>query len=144
MVSRNKSKKYNRSRKTSTRNKRQSRKNKHSTNKKGGVPDAVDEFINSMTPEERRLYVVPRHETDEPPVLPSSIKDFKYEDNAALPPVAAALPPVAAELPPVAALPPLEPPNLNPNAKEWNPFKGGKSNKRKKQSRKKTIHNKRK
>lgn len=139
MVSRNKSKKYNRSRKTSTRNKRQSRKNKHSTNKKGGVPDAVDEFINSMTPEERRLYVVPRHETDEPPVLPSSIKDFKYEDNAALPPV-------AAELPPVAAAPPVnfETPNLNPNAKEWNPFKGGKSNKRKKQSRKKTIHNKRK
>ena len=138
MVSRNKSKKYNRSRKTSTRNKRQSRKNKHSTNKKGGVPgDAVDEFINSMTPEERRLYVVPPHETDEHPVLPSSIKDFKYEDNAAPPPV-------AAELPPVAALPPLEPPNLNPNAKEWNPFKGGKSNKRKKQSRKKTIHNKRK
>ena len=139
MVSRNKSKKYNRSRKTSTRNKRQSRKNKHSTNKKGGVPDAVDEFINSMTPEERRRYVVPRHETDEPPVLPSSIKDFKYEDNAALPPV-------AAELPPVAAAPPVnfETPNLNPNAKEWNPLKGGKSNKRKKQSRKKTIHNKRK
>ena len=98
-----------------------------------------------MTPEERRLYVVSPHETDEPPDLPSSIKDFKYEDNAALPPVAAP-PPVAAALPPVAAAPPVnfETPNLNPNAKEWNPFKGGKSNKRKKQSRKRKIHNKRK
>ena len=85
-----------------------------------------------MTPEERRLYVVSPHETDEPPDLPSSIKDFKYEDNAELPPVAAA-PPVN-----------FETPNLNPNAKEWNPFKGGKSNKRKKQSRKRKIHNKRK
>jgi hypothetical protein len=131
MVARNKSKKYNRSKK-STRNKRQSRKNKHSTNKKGGVPgDAVNKFLHSLTDEEREKYGVDmsneKHETDDHPVLSSSVEAVKEveEFNAA-----AASPPVKTD--------------LNPAAKEWLPGKGGKSNKRKKQSRKRTIHNKRK
>ena len=64
------------------------------------------------------------HETDVIPVLPSSVEEVE-EFNAA-----AASPPVKTD--------------LNPAAKEWLPGKGGKSNKHKKQSRKRTIHNKRK